>query len=139
MIKALYIIAALLLLSVIVVAHELGHYLVGRLCGIGVVEFSVGFGPKLVGFKRKGIQYSLRAIPLGGFCKFIGEDANDVSPNSINGAKIWKRFLTVASGPVMNFIFAFIVCVILLLNYGYSDLLPKLEATVEVCLQPSKE
>ena len=71
MVKLFYILIAILILGFIVVTHELGHYIVGRLCGIGIVEFSVGFGPKLFGWKRKGIQYSLRAVPLGGFCKFV--------------------------------------------------------------------
>ena len=70
----LYILLAIVILGVIIVCHEFGHFIVGRLCGIGVVEFSVGFGPKILGWKHKGTQFSLRAIPLGGFCKFVGED-----------------------------------------------------------------
>ena len=70
----LYIIVAILLLCVLIVVHELGHFIAGRMCGIGVVEFSVGFGPKLFGWRRKDTDYSIRAIPLGGFCKFVGED-----------------------------------------------------------------
>ena len=70
----LYVLLAIVILGIIVTVHEFGHYCVGRLCGIGIVEFSVGFGPKLLGWKRKGIQYSLRAIPLGGYCAFVGED-----------------------------------------------------------------
>ena len=69
MLKILYILAAICILGVIVVVHEFGHYLVGRLCGIGVVEFAVGMGPKLFGWKRKGIQYSVRLIPLAIRCK----------------------------------------------------------------------
>ena len=109
--------AAICILGVIVVVHEFGHYLVGRLCGIGVVEFAVGMGPKLFGWKRKGIQYSVRLIPLGGFCKFVGEDEAHPAPNAMNNAKVWKRFLTVAAGPVMNFVFAYVVAVVLLANY----------------------
>lgn len=130
LLKLLYILAAFVILSIVVVAHEFGHYIVGRLCGIGVVEFAVGFGPKIVGFTRKGIQYSIRAFPLGGFCKFVGEDQDDMSPNAMNAQPVWKRFLTVAAGPVMNFIFAFIVCVIFLMNYSYSGILPRLDEVV---------
>ena len=65
--KILYILIAIVMLGFIVMMHEFGHYLVGRICGIGIVEFSIGMGPKIIGFKRKGIQYSLRAIPLGGY------------------------------------------------------------------------
>ena len=131
LLRLLYILAAFLILSIVVVAHEFGHYLVGRLCGIGVVEFAVGFGPKIFGFTRKGIQYSVRAFPLGGFCKFVGEDQDDMAPNAMNAQPVWKRFVTVAAGPVMNFIFAFIVAVILLLNYAYSGILPRLDQVVD--------
>ena len=131
LLKLLYILAAFLILSIVVVAHEFGHYLVGRLCGIGVVEFAVGFGPKIFGFTRKGIQYSVRAFPLGGFCKFVGEDQDDMSPNAMNAQPVWKRFVTVAAGPVMNFIFAFIVAVILLFNYAYAGILPQLDDVVD--------
>lgn len=126
----LYILAAVIILGVIVVAHEFGHYLAGRLCGIGVVEFSVGFGPKLLGFKRKGIQYSVRAIPLGGFCKFVGEDEENPAPNAMNLQPVWKRAITVAAGPVMNFIFAYLVCVLLLANYNYK-LMPAVNSVSE--------
>jgi len=108
MIKILYILIAILMLGVIVTIHEFGHYLAGRLCGIGIVEFSIGFGPKLVQFKRKGILYSLRAIPLGGYCSFVGEDENDDAPNAMNKQPVWKRFITVLSGPLMNFVLAFV-------------------------------
>lgn len=130
LLRLLYIIAALVILSIVVVAHEFGHYIVGRLCGIGVVEFAVGFGPKIAGFKRKGIQYSLRAFPLGGFCKFVGEDEDDPAPNAMNSQPVWKRFLTVAAGPVMNFVFAFAVCIALLFNYGYTGLLPQMDNVI---------
>ena len=119
--NVLYILAAILLLSLIVIAHEFGHYFVGRLCGIGVVEFSVGFGPRLLGWTRKGIQYSLRAFPLGGFCKFVGEDADDKAPNAINNQRVWKRFLTVLAGPVMNFVLALVVMVIILTSFSFME------------------
>ena len=127
MVKLFYILIAILILGFIVVIHELGHYIVGRLCGIGIVEFSVGFGPKLFGWKRKGIQYSLRAVPLGGFCKFVGEDAENSAPDAFNNAPVWKRFLTVAAGPVMNFILAFVFCILLLCNYVISDIQPRID------------
>ena len=121
----LYIILALLVLGFITIAHEFGHYLVARLCGIGVIEFAVGFGPKLASFTRRGIKYSLRLLPLGGFCAFVGEDDdNPGAPNAMNKMPVWKRFLTVAAGPVMNFIVAFIFCVILLCNFTVAEYQP---------------
>lgn len=120
----LYILLALLILGFITVVHEFGHYIVGRLCGIGIVEFAVGFGPKLLSFTRKGIRYSLRLLPLGGFCSFVGEDGENPAPNAMNNMPVWKRFLTVAAGPVMNFIVAFIFCVILLCNFMVAEYQP---------------
>ena len=120
----LYIILALLILGFITVAHEFGHYIVGRLCGIGIVEFAVGFGPKLLSFTRKGIKYSLRLLPLGGFCAFVGEDGENPAPNAMNNMPVWKRFLTVAAGPAMNFIVAFIFCVILLCGFMVAEYQP---------------
>lgn len=126
----LYIVIALLMLSVIVMAHEFGHYIAGRMCGIGVVEFAVGMGPKLFGWTRKGIKYSVRAIPIGGFCSFVGEDEENPAPNAMNAMPVWKRFVTVASGPIMNFVFAYIVCVILLANFMNVLLVPKIDEVV---------
>ena len=68
------IIEALLLLSVLVMIHELGHYTAGRLLGFTILEYAIGMGPKVVGFKKNGIEYNLRALPLGGMCRFYGED-----------------------------------------------------------------
>lgn len=120
MVNLLFILVALLILCVIVVAHELGHYIAGRLCGIGIEEFSVGFGPRLAGFRRSGIDYSLRAIPLGGFCKFVGEDEENSAANAMNNQPVWKRFITILSGPVMNFVLAFLVVAVFLMAYGYN-------------------
>ena len=69
------VLLAILLLSFIIIIHELGHYCVGRLCRVGIEEFSVGFGPKLLQWKRRGIAYSVRLILLGGYVRFAGEDA----------------------------------------------------------------
>lgn len=128
MFKILYILIAILMLGFIIMIHEFGHYLVGRICGIGVVEFSVGMGPKIFGFKKKDIQYSLRAIPLGGFCAFVGEDEDNSAKNAMNNQPVWKRFLTVLAGPVMNFVLAFVFCVILLCNFFVAEYLPQIAA-----------
>ncbi|MBQ4227060.1 MAG: site-2 protease family protein, partial [Clostridia bacterium] len=86
----LYILLALIMLGVIIFIHEFGHYIVGRLCGIGIVEFAIGMGPKIVSWKRthkvrgtegtETISYSLRLLPLGGFCAFVGEDEDNSDP-----------------------------------------------------------
>ena len=125
--RILYILIAIIMLGFIVTVHEFGHYLVGRLCGIGIVEFSVGFGPKLIGFRRKDIDYSLRLIPLGGYCQFVGEDENNSAPNAMNNQPVWKRFLTVFAGPAMNFVLAFAFCAILLSNFIIAEYLPRID------------
>ena len=119
MLNGLYIILSLLVLCVIIIVHEFGHYLVGRLCGIGILEFSVGFGPKLFGWTRKGIDYSVRALPLGGYCKFLGEDSENSAPNAMNNASVWKRIATVAAGPAMNFVLAYISAVVMLCLFAF--------------------
>ena len=129
--KILYILLAIVILGVIIICHEFGHFIVGRMCGIGVVEFSVGFGPKLLGWKRKDTQYSLRAIPLGGYCKFVGEDEDNAAPNAMNNANVWKRIATVFAGPFMNFLLAFLAGIVMLCAFYVSDVLPTVNQVVE--------
>ena len=140
--RLLYILIAIVMLGFIVTVHEFGHYLVGRLCGIGIVEFSVGFGPKLIGFRRKDIDYSLRLIPLGGYCAFVGEDEDNPAPNAMKNQSVWKRFLTVFAGPAMNFVLAFVFCAILMANFLVAEYLPMISyvypdtPAAEIGIQP---
>ena len=127
----LYILLAIVILGVIIVCHEFGHFIVGRLCGIGVVEFSVGFGPKILGWKHKGTQFSLRAIPLGGFCKFVGEDESNSAPDAMNNASVWKRILTVFAGPAMNFVLAFLTGIVVLCMFSTADVYPEIRQVVD--------
>ena len=128
----LYILIAILLLGILVVAHEFGHFIAARLTGIEVTEFAVGFGPKLLSRKsgKTGTTFSLRAIPLGGFCAFYGED--DASgqtkddPRAYNKQSVWKRMFTVLMGPMMNFILAFVVAVVYVFCVGVADVEPYL-------------
>ena len=115
------IIEALLLLSVLVMIHELGHYTAGRLLGFTILEYAVGMGPKLFGFKRKGIEYNVRALPLGGMCRFYGEDDGVINERCFNAQKPWKRFIVILAGPLMNFVLAFVLAMILLLGWGVAD------------------
>ena len=115
------IIEALLLLSVLVMIHELGHYTAGRLLGFTILEYAIGMGPKLVGFKKNGIEYNLRALPLGGMCRFYGEDDGVVNERCFNAQKAWKRFIVILAGPLMNFVLAFVLALILILGWGVAD------------------
>lgn len=130
MTTALYVIIAILILGVIIAIHELGHYLAGRLLGFGIVEYSIGMGPRIFGWERKGIQYSLRAIPLGGFCKFVGEDERNTEPNAFNNMPVWKRFITILSGPAMNFVLAYLAAVVTLMVFGVGTVLPIVDQVV---------
>lgn len=111
----LYILAAILMLGVMVTVHECGHFLGARATGIPVKEFAIGFGPRLLSWKSKKYEtrFFLRLIPAGGYCMFYGEDeisgvqADD--PRNLGNHKVWKRFLTIAMGPLMNFVLALVV------------------------------
>ncbi len=111
----LYVLVAILLLGILVTVHEAGHFFAARLTGIAVTEFAIGFGPKLVGWKSKkhGTDFSIRAIPFGGFCAFVGEDdaegKHKDDPRAFPRQKVWKRMLTVIMGPMMNMVLAFVV------------------------------
>ncbi|TIV67053.1 MAG: RIP metalloprotease RseP [Mesorhizobium sp.] len=132
----------LFVLTVVVFVHEMGHYLIGRWCGIGVKAFSIGFGPELVGFNdRRGTRWKLCAIPLGGYVKFVGDmNATSSQPSaeeieSLTDAErevafhtqpIWKRAATVVAGPLFNFLLTIAVFAVLFSLYGR----PVLEPTV---------
>ena len=127
------IIVFILVLSLLVFVHEMGHYLVGRWSGIRILAFSVGFGPELVGFTDKhGTRWKISVIPLGGYVKFFGDQNASSKPDfegvdsmddaekrsTFLGAKLWKRALTVAAGPVANFILAIVIFTMLFSLYG---------------------
>lgn len=114
----LSILAALLVLSLLVMVHELGHFGMGRLLGFSIQEFSIGMGPKI--FKKQGKRtlFTIRALPIGGMCRFDGEDEAPTDELSFNAQKPWKRFLVVAAGPLLNLLFAFVFAVLPLSLYG---------------------
>ena len=117
----LTVILGLFILTILVVAHETGHFLVGRACDIRINEFSVGFGPRLFSKEKKGIRYSVRALPVGGYVLFYGEDQEvdaTYEPRAFNNRPIWKRFVTLLAGPFMNIVLAFLITVIVLTVFG---------------------
>lgn len=121
MLNILYVIIALLVLAVMITIHELGHYTAGRLLGFKILDFSVGFGPAIFQFKKKDINYAVRAIPLGGACRFYGEDDEPMDAVAFNSQKVWKRIIVVLAGPFMNIIFAYILAVIMMFSFGYDN------------------
>ena len=113
-----YILLAILGLSVLVITHELGHFLMGRWLGFTITEFSVGLGPKLFGIKGKQTEFTLRALPIGGSCRFYGEDQEIQDDRCFNAKPAWKRFFVVLAGPLMNILTAVVLSFVLLLAYG---------------------
>lgn len=115
-----YILVAIFALLLMVMIHEFGHYIAGKILGFKINEFSVGFGPKILQKKKKnGELFSLRAIPLGGYCAFDGEDEKSDSPTAFNNQKPWKRLIVLFAGAFFNFLSAIIFSYILLVSCGY--------------------
>ena len=116
-----YITIAILVLLFMVLIHELGHYIAGKILKFKINEFSVGFGPKIFQKKNKsGELISLRAFPLGGYCAFEGEtEENKDNPQAFNNQKPWKRLIVLFSGAFFNFLSGIIFSFILLISSGY--------------------
>ena len=127
------IIPFLFVLTVVVFVHEMGHYLVGRWCGIGVKAFSIGFGPELLGFNdRHGTRWMISAIPLGGYVKFVGDMSATSAPDAgeiealtdaekkvaFHTQPVWKRAATVFAGPAFNFLLTIAVFAVMFSIYG---------------------
>ena len=120
----MYIILAILLLAILIVVHEFGHFMAARAMKIDVREFSVGFGPKLAGWKSRKYEttFAIRAIPMGGYCAFYGEDdaagESKDDPRRFGKHSVWKRMFVILMGPMMNFVLAFAVATVLIWCVG---------------------
>lgn len=115
----LMIVIFLLMFTVIVVAHEWGHYITAKKCGVLVHEFSVGMGPMLWSKQAGETLYSVRLFPIGGFCRMEEEVGDSNNPRAMASKKPWQKLLIVAAGAIMNFILAWLLCTILV---GYSGI-----------------
>jgi len=111
MINLVTILFAILALSILVVAHELGHFLSGKWLGFDIYEFAIGFGPKILKKERKGTIFSLRAFPLGGFVAFDDEKNVENGELSFDNKPIWKRLIVILAGPAMNIVAAIIIMI----------------------------
>lgn len=119
-VKLFYLLLALAILLLMVMIHELGHYVFGKIFKFKINEFSIGFGKAIFSHtKKNGEKISLRMIPLGGYCAFEGEDeAKNVKPEAFNNQKPWKRLIVLAGGVVFNFISAIFFVVFLISIVG---------------------
>jgi len=104
----------------LVVAHELGHFLAAKACGMRVDEFAVGFGnPKWVVTKRHGTEYTIRPIPAGGFVRIPGMDPSEEGPaDGFNAQSVWKRMIVIFAGPFASFVFAYLTFIVLGVTAG---------------------
>ncbi len=124
-------IAVVLVLSGLIFFHELGHFLMARALGIGVRAFSLGFGPRLLGWRKGRTDYRLSAVPLGGYVNLAGEGQEDDEADAgfpektlFNRRPPWQRMLVVLAGPIFNFFLAWLIYWALLFSYGQAALKP---------------
>ncbi|MBM4341147.1 MAG: site-2 protease family protein, partial [Deltaproteobacteria bacterium] len=108
------IISTVIVLGILVFVHELGHFLLAKKLGVGVLTFSLGFGPKIIGKKIGETQYQIAAVPLGGFVKLIGENPEEevkeeLLNRSFSNQPVWKRALIIGAGPFFNFFLAIVL------------------------------
>ena len=120
---AVSILLFIVIFLVVVVSHELGHFIVAKKNNIRVVEFFVGMGPTLFSFQKGETKYSLKLFPIGGACMFEGEDGLEVekgvmSERAFPNAPVWTRFATVFGGPLFNFLTAYLMAAILVWACG---------------------
>lgn len=119
------ILIAIVVFGMIIFVHEFGHFIMARLMGVRVLEFALGMGPKLIRFKGKETEYSLRLFPIGGFCSMAGEDAagggsvaadqdfaDTDDPRAFCNKKVWRRILIVIAGALMNLILGFVLLIV---------------------------
>ena len=134
------IILAIFVFSVLVIFHEMGHFLIAKKNGIGVTEFSIGMGPRLFSFVKGGTRYSLKLIMFGGSCAMVGNDMfeaeyqkddeeeeesiegiKDEREDSFNNKSVWARIAVIAAGPIFNFILAWVLAVVLIGLEGFTN------------------
>ncbi|MBR6873578.1 MAG: site-2 protease family protein [Ruminococcus sp.] len=106
------IIIAILIFELIIVIHELGHFIVAKLCGVKVNEFAIGMGPAIIKKKKGETLYAWRALPIGGYCAMEGEDSKSDDERSFNKKSVPKRMAIVLAGIVMNLLLGFILLII---------------------------
>ena len=113
----MYIVIAIIMFGVLIAIHEFGHFATAKACGVRVAEFSIGMGPAITKKQRGETLYSLRILPIGGFCA-MGADEESQDPRAFPNQSFWKRFLILCAGSFMNFLLGVILIVIM---YGGAE------------------
>lgn len=111
-----YILAAILMFGILIALHELGHFLAAKACNVQVNEFSIGMGPALWTRKKGETQYSLRALPVGGYCAMEGEDEDSENPRALGRQGYWKQLVIFVAGSFSNFLTGFLILLLLYAN-----------------------
>lgn len=124
----MYIIAAIIAFGVLVVIHEFGHFILAKANGIKVEEFSIGMGPKLFGIKGKETEYLIKALPIGGYVKMLGDDSKSADERAFNNKNPLRKLSVVCAGPIMNLILGIVLFAIIAGAKGYSS--PIVESVV---------
>ena len=107
------VVVAVLILLIMITVHEFGHYVAGKIFKFKINEFAIGFGPALFKHtKKNGEIFSVRALPLGGYCAFEGEDEDKEDPAAFNNKKPWQRIIVLVSGALMNYLLAVLVIIV---------------------------
>lgn len=113
------VLLALLILLAMITVHEFGHWAAGKLLHFKITEFAIGFGPALYKHtKKNGEIFSVRALPLGGYCAFAGEDEEAADPDAFNNKKPWRRIVVLFAGAFMNYVLALLLILVSFFSYG---------------------
>lgn len=113
MLTLFYILLGILIFGFLIAIHELGHFIAAKLSGVQVNEYSINMGPKLLQTQRGETLYTLRLLPIGGYCAMEGEDGESDNPRAFTNAKWWKRLIILVAGSLMNFVAGFLIMVVL--------------------------
>ena len=117
----LYIIVAILIFGVLIATHELGHFATAKMLGVKVNEFAIGMGPAIFSREKGETLYSLRALPIGGYCAMEGEDDDSADPRSFGRAAGWKKIIILCAGAAMNFLTGLLILAVLLSGRKWLD------------------
>ena len=127
------ILFAILLFSFLIFIHELGHFVAAKMSGVQVNEFAIFMGPAIFKWQRGETQYSIRCIPIGGYCAMEGEDEDSDNPRAFGKAKWWKRLIILAAGAAMNFVAGLLIFAILYLP-GNQIVAPVISEFTDCCI-----